>query len=172
MNSSRENLKVSNEKKNLSSSSSKKAGEISMGRKKTTAVGVKTLRQDHSNKSKVSDTGPRKKVTSTSGKKDIVGGVQPTKQKEPKEVGFKNIKKKVIGTPGLINDKENGKQNTQSKKEIEQSAALKPKGLNTSTPRTNSSVFTKSVHQKTEGDEKPRSVKKSELITKHKSKAS
>lgn len=45
MNSSRENIKVSKEKKNLSSSSSKKLGEISMGRKKTTALGAKTSRK-------------------------------------------------------------------------------------------------------------------------------
>lgn len=41
------------------------------------------------------------------GKRNITG-IQPTEKKE-KEVGFKNIKKKVIGP--AVNSKDNGKEN-------------------------------------------------------------
>lgn len=155
----------------MSSSSSKKANDIIMGRKKTTAIGANTSRQEHSNKSKLSNPDVRKKIASASSKKETTSTLQP-KEKKEKESGFKNIKKKVIGAPTTVNDKENGKQNAHSKKDLTSSvtskpATLKPKGLNSTTPRTNnSSVFSgKSIYQKTEGDEKakdkPRSVNKS-----------
>jgi hypothetical protein len=64
--SSSEHIKVSADKKLLSSSySSGKKTDIYMGRKKSSAVGNKTSRNEHSNKSKVSNADPRKKVTSS-----------------------------------------------------------------------------------------------------------
>jgi hypothetical protein len=160
MNSSREHLKISADKKLLSSSCSSKKNEISMGRKKPTAVGGKTSRQEHSNKSKVSTGEPRKKVTSTSSRKEDPLTMHP--ERREKEGGFKNIKRKVIGS--TVNDKENGREIASSKKEINFSHTLKPKGMNVSTPRDNtSSACSKGEFQKTEGDEKSRSMKKSDL---------
>lgn len=131
MNSSRDHLKGSADKKLLSSSCSSKKNETSMGRKKSTAIGAKTSRQEHSNKSKVSNVEPRKKVTSASSRKD--DGLTSHPERKEKETGFKNIKRKVIGSG--INDKENGREGVSTKKEMSLGQTLKPKGINISTPR-------------------------------------
>jgi hypothetical protein len=149
MNSSRENIKGSTEKKNLSSSSSKKGGEMNMVRKKPSVTGSKTARQDHSNNSKTSNGSTVKKMTTNSSNKALTSSIQPAEKKQ-KEAGFKNIKKKVIGTQVNSNNKENGKLNNETKKTSEVTSTLKPKALNTSTPRTNnSSVFSGKSIQKT-----------------------
>lgn len=161
MNSSRENIKVSADKKLLSSSCSSSKKEISMGRKKPNPLDSKPQRQEHSNKSKVSACDPRKKVTSANSRKGEPVSSQPDRKN--KEGGFKNIKRKVIGS--AANDKENGKERP-TKKETNFEQTLKPKGMNISTPRGNSSACGKYDYQKTEGDEKSKSMKKSDVQAK------
>jgi hypothetical protein len=157
-----EQVKVSVDKKILSTSCSSKKGDIYMGRKKSSVVDNKTSRNEHSNKSKVSNADPHKKVISSSSRKGEV--LLTHAEKKEKDMGFKNIKKKVIGN--TVNDKENRKEISQSKKHINYGQTLKPKGLNTSTPRDNSSSRNKLDFQKTEGDEKSQSNKKLEVHTK------
>lgn len=153
MNSSRELNKVTSEKKALSSSCGSKKNEVNLGRVKLgLGSGKATSRGDHSNKSKVSGCGEqRKKISSNSNKKDF----QEKKDKE--QSGFKNIKKKIISGAGQ--EKENGKGIDQPKQPLNNTQTIKPKTSNTSTPRDQFNGFA-GKSQKTETDEKPKSIKK------------